>query len=132
MRANHVVASAAAFSAGLALTSAPALAGARTCPPLPTKERVAGYATLNKQLTAYWKLQCQAAAQAGPRRYAQKLHIPSDPVTVAKWLSVHADVSSALAFVAGTNPVGLRLMRPRIHGFLYDAILTGFRLRGAP
>lgn len=128
-----LVTAAATAASSLVLINAPIGSAAPSCPPLPAKERVAGYVWLNKQLTVYWKVQCEAAAAAGPRLYARKVHLSSsDPAVVAKWLSSHADVNSDLEFVAGTNPVGLKLMRPRIRAFLYDAILTGFHVRGKP
>jgi hypothetical protein len=117
----------------LVLTAVPIATAAHSCPPMPAKERVSGYVWLNKQLSVYWKVQCEGAAAAGPRLFATRVHISSsDPTVVARWLASHADISSDLDFVAGTNPIGLKLMRPRIRGFLYDALLTGFRVRGKP
>jgi hypothetical protein len=119
--------------AALALVVAPVAASLPSCPPLPAKERVGGYVWLNKQLSVYWKVRCEGAAAAGPRLFAKRAHISSsDPAVVARWLSSHADVNSDLEFVAGTNPIGLKVMRPRIRGLLYDALLTGFRARGKP
>jgi hypothetical protein len=132
MTAATVATTLAAGASVFALAAAPVAVAAPSCPPLPAKERVQGYAWLNKGLSVEWKVLCSSAAAAGPRLYATKAHISSNPVTVARWMSSHLDSNNVLDAITGTNPVGLRLMRPRIRGFLYDAFLTGFRVRGKP